>query len=33
MGADATFKSLPDLIEHHKTTMGDILKWGTLKNY
>ncbi|CAN5400697.1 site-specific integrase [soil metagenome] len=33
MGTDATFKSLRDLLDHHNTTMGDILKWGTLKNY
>ncbi len=33
LGTDTTFKSLQDLLEHHKTTMGDILKWGTLKNY
>jgi len=33
LGADATFKSLKDVLEHHKTTMGDILKHGTLKNY
>ncbi|MDT0650838.1 site-specific integrase [Autumnicola edwardsiae] len=33
LGADATFKSLQDVIEHHKSTMGDILKHGTLKNY
>lgn len=33
IGADATFKTLNDVIDHHSTTMGDILKWGTLKNY
>lgn len=33
LGSDATYKSLKDVIEHHKTTMGDILKHGTLKNY
>ncbi|MDX1753194.1 MAG: Arm DNA-binding domain-containing protein, partial [Salinimicrobium sediminis] len=33
LGSDTTFKSLKDVIEHHKTTMGDILKYGTLKNY
>ena len=33
LGSDATYKSLKDVIEHHKTTMGDILKQGTLKNY
>ncbi|MEP6261970.1 MAG: site-specific integrase [Gillisia sp.] len=33
LGADATFKTLKDVIHHHNTTMGDILKWGTLKNY
>ena len=33
LGSDATFKSLQDVMEHHKSTMGDILKQGTLKNY
>ena len=33
LGADATFKSLKDIIKHHKTTMGEVLKPGTLKNY
>ncbi len=33
LGSDATFKSLQDVIEHHKSTMGEILKHGTLKNY
>ena len=33
LGADGTFKSLKDVLEHHKTTMGDVLKPGTLKNY
>ncbi len=33
LGADATFKTLNNVIDHHSTTMGDILKWGTLKNY
>lgn len=33
LGSDATFKTLLDVIDHHNTTMGDILKWGTLKNY
>src|SRR5690606_32519275 len=33
LGADASYKTLIDVIEHHSTTMGDILKWGTLKNY
>ena len=33
LGSDATFKSLQDVVEHHKSTMGDILKHGTLKNY
>jgi len=33
LGADATFKSLKDILEYHKETMVDILKYGTLKNY
>lgn len=33
LGSDATFKSLQDVLDHHKSTMGDILKQGTLKNY
>ncbi|WP_311195943.1 site-specific integrase [Antarcticibacterium sp. 1MA-6-2] len=33
LGSDSTFKTLKDVLDHHNTTMGDILKWGTLKNY
>ncbi len=33
IGTDATFKSLRDLLNHHNSTMKDILKWGTLKNF
>ncbi|MCM4161687.1 site-specific integrase [Antarcticibacterium flavum] len=33
LGSDATFKTLNNVIEHHKSTMGDFLKHGTLKNY
>ena len=33
LGADATFKSLQEILEYHKTTMVDVLKPGTLKNY
>ena len=33
LGADATFKSLKEIIEYHKTSMGEVLKKGTLKNY
>lgn len=33
LGADSTFKSLQDVLDHHSTTMGDVLKPGTLKNY
>lgn len=29
-GSDATYNSLQDVVEHHKSTMGDILKHGTL---
>jgi len=33
LGSDSSFKTLKDVLDHHNTTMGDILKWGTLKNY
>ncbi|GHA44344.1 transposase [Salinimicrobium marinum] len=33
LGSDASYKSLKDILEHHKTNMEDILKHGTLKNY
>lgn len=33
LGSDATSKSLKDILEYHKNTMVDILKYGTLKNY
>ncbi|TDN89439.1 site-specific recombinase XerD [Salegentibacter sp. 24] len=33
LGADTTFKTLQEILEHHKTTMNDVLKPGTLKNY
>lgn len=33
LGSDSTYRTLLNVIEHHNTTMGDILKWGTLKNY
>ncbi|MFO7720055.1 MAG: site-specific integrase [Gillisia sp.] len=33
LGSDATYKSLKDILEYHKTTKVDILKYGTLKNY
>src|SRR5690606_4038541 len=33
LGSDITFKSLQDIIDHHKSTMVDVLKPGTLKNY
>lgn len=33
LGSDITFKSLQDVIDHHKSTMVDVLKPGTLKNY
>ena len=33
LGSDTSSRSLKDVMEHHKTTMGDVLKYGTLKNY
>ncbi|MCM4161771.1 site-specific integrase [Antarcticibacterium flavum] len=33
LGEDQQQKSLLDIIDYHKTTMPDTLKWGTLKNY
>lgn len=33
LGIDSTSKTLKDVLDHHNTTMGEILKSGTLKNY
>ena len=33
LGSDAKSKTLKDIIEHHRETMGEVLKPGTLKNY